>query len=96
MPDPFVFMTPSSWDKEGVKNHLALSCYNRADVIDTATVTQRQTAIQSTIGKATEQIGYTRGDYSTGMLGKIMPGGGAQITPDANAISTVSRLPGTP
>ena len=90
------FYKDGVWDKEGVKNHLALPCYNRADVIDTATVTQSQTAIQSTIGKATEQIGYTRGDYSTGMLGKIMPGGGTQITPDANAISTVSRLSGTP
>ena len=90
------FYKDGVWDKEGVKNHLALPCYNRADVIDTATVTRSQTAVASTIGKATEQIGYTRGDYSTGMLGKIMPGGGTQISPDPSKLSSVTRLQGAP
>jgi len=84
------------WNKEGVKNHLALPCYNRADVIDKATVTQSHTVIESTVGKATEQIGYTNNDYTTGLLGKIMPGGGTQITPDSKSISTVLRLKGAP
>ncbi|WP_220446267.1 hypothetical protein, partial [Microbulbifer harenosus] len=90
------FYKDGVWDREGVKNYLALPCYNRADVIDTATVTQPHTAVESTIGIATEQIGYTEGSYSTGMLGKIMSGGGSQITPDSKAISTVTRLTGTP
>jgi len=30
------------------------------------------------------------------MLGKIMPGGGKQITPDASKTSAVTRLTGTP
>jgi len=84
------------WDREGIKNYLALPCYNRADVIDATTVTKPQKALESTIGKATEQIGYTNGDHSTGMLSKIMPGKGRQITPDPSAIAPVTRLSGTP
>ncbi|MDH5653118.1 MAG: hypothetical protein OEZ39_14775 [Gammaproteobacteria bacterium] len=84
------------WDKEGVKNHLALPCMNRADVIDVAEVTAPQTAMESTVGVAREQIAYTKGDYSTGMMGKIMPGGGKQITPDPSKTSAVTRLTGTP
>lgn len=85
-----------NWDREGVKNYLALPCYNRADVIDTATVTEPHTAIESTIGKATEQIGYTKGDASTGMMEKAMSGGGTQITPNPSSISSVTRLSSTP
>ncbi len=84
------------WNKEGVKNYLSLPCMNRADVIDVATVTEDQQAIESTVGVAREQIGYTRDDYRTGMLGKIMPGGGKQITPDPSKTSAVTRLAGTP
>jgi len=84
------------WNKEGVKNFLALPCMNRADVIDVATVTEDQQAIESTVGIAREQIAYTRTDYSTGMLGKIMPGKGIQITPDPSKTSAVTRLTGTP
>lgn len=90
------FYKDGAWDREGVKNYLALPCSNRANVIDTATVAEPHTAVESTIGKATEQIAYTQDDYSTGMMGKIMPGGGTQVTPDTNAISQVSRLDGTP
>jgi hypothetical protein len=90
------FYKNGDWDKEGVKNYLALPCYNRADTIDTAEVTQKQFAIRSTIGLATEQIAYTNSDYTTGMMGKIMPGGGSQITPNAQHLSSVSRLKDTP
>ena len=85
-----------NWDREGVKNYLALPCMNRADVVDMAEVTAPQKAIESTVGIAREQIAYSRGDYSTGMLGKIMPGGGKQITPDPAKTSAVTRLTGTP
>jgi hypothetical protein len=90
------FYKDGQWDKEGVKNFLALPCYNRAEVIDTATVTKPHAAIESTIAKATEQIGYTKGDYSTGMIGKTMAGGGRQITPQMNSISAVTRVIETP
>jgi len=69
------------WDKEGVKNSLALPCFNRASDITTVEVTETTTVIQSNIGKARELVQYTdKSGYSTGMLGKIMPGGGKQIT----------------
>lgn len=84
------------WDKEGIKNYLALPCYNRADTIDITEVTKPQIAIRSKIGLATEQIAYINSDYTTGMMGKIMPGGGSQITPDAKCLSPVSRLKETP
>lgn len=84
------------WDKEGIKNHLALPCMNRADVIDVAEVTKPQVVLESTVGKAREQIAYTNADYTTGMLGKIMPGGGKQITPDPTKTSVVTRMKGTP
>ena len=69
---------------------------NRADVIDVAEVTKPQQAVLSTVGKAHEQIAYTKANYTTGMLGKIMPGGGTQIAPDPTKTSAVTRLKGTP
>ncbi|WP_198263757.1 type VI secretion system Vgr family protein [sulfur-oxidizing endosymbiont of Gigantopelta aegis] len=60
------------WDKEGVKNYLALPCFNQANSIDLMEVTQPTTGLQSTIGKATELIRYDAADgYTTGTLGKI-------------------------
>jgi len=84
------------WNKEGVKNHLALPCMNRADVIDVSKVTESHNGVESTVGVAREQVSYTKDNYSTDMMGKIMPGGGKQITPDSNKISSVTRLKGTP
>jgi len=84
------------WNKEGVKNHLSLPCMNRADVIDVVEVTESHKAIESTVGVAREQVAYSKDNYTTGMMGKIMPGGGKQITPDSNKISSVIRLKGTP
>ena len=90
------FYKDGSWDREGLKNYLALPCSNRADVIDTATVEKPHTVVESDIGKATEEIGYTREDHSTGMMAKIMSGGGTQMAPNPNALSEVNRLEGTP
>ncbi|MCF6258054.1 MAG: hypothetical protein L3K25_17445 [Gammaproteobacteria bacterium] len=50
------------------------------------------TGIQSKIGKATELLRYDGADgYTTGTLGKIMGGGGQQITLDT---SVLKLLPG--
>lgn len=69
------------WDKEGVKNYLALPCFNRATDITTVQVTQPTTGLTSTVVKARELVKYTDSSgYTTGMLGKIMGGGGQQIT----------------
>jgi len=80
------------WDKEGVKDYLALPCFNAANQIDVMEVTKPATGIQSTIGKATELLRYDGADgYTTGTLGKIMGGGGTQITLDTSALTL---LPG--
>jgi len=48
--------------------------------------------IQSTIGKATELLRYDGADdYTTGTIGKIMGGGGTQVTLDTSAFKL---LPG--
>ena len=71
-----------AWDREGVKGYLALPCYNSANDIVTATAKTDGSVIQTTIGKATEQLTYiTKGGDSLGTVGKIMGGGGTQITP---------------
>lgn len=80
------------WDKEGVKGYLALPCYNRADAIDVAELTQATTAVESKIGRATELIQYgNKNGSSTELMGKIMGGGGNQVTVNP---SVVKALPG--
>ncbi len=79
------------WDKEGVKDYLALPCFNAASSIDVMEVTEPTTGIQSTIGKATELLRYDGADgYTTGTIGKIMGGGGRQITLNT---ATLTLLP---
>ncbi len=54
-------------------------------------VTMPTTGIQSKIGKATELLRYDGADgYTTGTLGKIMGGGGQQITLDISALKLLS------
>ena len=75
------FFKNGQWDKEGVKNHLALPCFNRATDVTTVEITQPTTGLTSTVGKAREVLQYTdTSGYTTGPLGKIMGGGGKQIT----------------
>jgi len=79
------------WDKEGIKDYLALPCFNAASQIDVMEVTKPTTGIQSTIGKATELLRYDGADdYTTGTIGKIMGGGGRQITLDTSALKLLS------
>ena len=86
------FYKNGSWDKEGVKGYLALPCYNRANAINTVAITQPTTGVSSSIGRATELIKYTdKSGYTTGTLGKIMGGGGTQVTVVPTALK---RLPG--
>jgi len=80
------------WDKEGIKSYLALPCFNAASQIDVMEVIEPTTGIQSTIGKASELLRYDGVDgYTTGTIGKIMGGGGTQIT---LGTSTLKLLPG--
>lgn len=81
------FLNGGVLDKDGVKNHLALPCFNRVNSLDVVELTKKSTVVESTIGKASELIQYTDDSgYSTGLLGKIMPGGGTQITPDPSTL----------
>ncbi|BEU03748.1 hypothetical protein OAG1_25480 [Agarivorans sp. OAG1] len=77
----------TNWDHEGVKNSMALPCFNRANTIEEVMVTKDQSIVESTIGKATELIQYSEANkYDTGLLGKIMPGGGTQIAADPTTL----------
>jgi hypothetical protein len=86
------FLKEGSWDKEGLKNHLALPCYNRANTISAVEVTEETTFVQARVGKATELIQYSddRG-YTTGIMGKIMGGGGLQSTAKPSALQLLSK-----
>ncbi|MBL1278497.1 MAG: hypothetical protein COB30_020675 [Ectothiorhodospiraceae bacterium] len=86
------YFTQGHWDKEGVKDYLALPCFNSASTIDAIEVTKPTTGIQSTIGKATELLRYDGADgYTTGTLGKIMGGGGRQATLDPSALKLFGK-----
>ncbi|TDT43945.1 hypothetical protein DES49_0044 [Halospina denitrificans] len=78
-----------AWDREAVKNELALPCFNRADAIDIAEVTEPMNAVESEIGKATELISYTDSDGSTGLIPKMMSGGGTQLAPNPSKLKSV-------
>lgn len=79
------------WDKEGIKDYLALPCFNEASQIDVMEVTKPAIGVQSTIGKAAELIRYQGADdYTTGTLGKIMGGGGTQTTIDPSALKILT------
>jgi len=85
------FFRQGHWDREGVKGYLALPCFNRANDMITVELTESQTVVKSTIGKATELLKYTdENGYATGTLGKIMGGGGTQISPNARKLTLIS------
>gem|GEM_PF-4617488 len=86
------FYRDGVWDREGVKNFLALPCYNRANGLDIVKATRPASAVRATIGKATELIQYDDGSgYSTGLMGKIMAGGGDQLTPEPSALKLLTQ-----
>ncbi len=79
-------------DRERVKNYLALPCFNRANTIDVMEVTEETSGLKSTIGSATELLRYDGANgYNTGTYGKIMKGGGTQITLDASKIKLIPK-----
>jgi len=81
------FFRKGHWDREGVKGYLALPCFNRANEMITVELTEDQTVVKSTIGKATELLRYDGIDgYTTGIMSKTMNGGGIQIAPNARKL----------
>ncbi len=84
------FYKDGQWDRQGVKGYLALPCANRADSIVEAKVTKPQTALQSTIGPATENFSYVGADGQIQQQNLSMLGGGKQITPAVGTVQLVT------
>ena len=70
-----------AWDRQGVKNYLALSSCNRADGLVQAMVSEDHLGVKSTVGKATENVTYQAADGTVVPRALTLPGGGQQVTP---------------
>ena len=86
------FFKDGVWDREGVKDYLALPCFNRANSLDTVEVTKSTSVVEAKVGKATELIQYSDDSgYGTGLMGKLMSGGGDQITATPSALKLMPK-----
>ena len=85
------FHRKGHWDREGVKDYLALPCFNRADQIDVMEVTRPTDAVKADIGSASELLRYQdpASNYTTDLMPKEMPGGGSQVTIDQSALRVI-------
>ena len=79
------------WNKEGVKEYLALPCFNRVDTLYSSTVKEAHVGVQSEIGLATENITYRRGNEII-QKNKSMFGGGPQTSLNLNKMSGIAVL----
>jgi uncharacterized Zn-binding protein involved in type VI secretion len=83
-----------NWNSAGVKNELALPCYNQANAVYQGTLQQDGPLVRSTINPATETVTYM--DPSGAPLQtftRSMSGGGTQITPPLNGVGGIRELP---
>jgi uncharacterized Zn-binding protein involved in type VI secretion len=78
------------WDKQGVKDELALPCKNRADAISITTLKQDCKVLAAKINLAAENTFYYR-RYPDEVIEvpNIMPGGGAQRTPPQSVLGEI-------
>lgn len=79
-----------TWDRQGLKDYLALPCANQANNIVSTNVTADHTGLASTVNTATENITYVTSDGTAIPGYGIMPGGGAQTTPAIGKIGAIS------
>ena len=84
--------TTGEWDSAGVKNNLALPCYNDANTVYQGTLTSDQPLVQSTIGPAQETVTYGNPDGSSTVFSRTMTGGGVQIAPVKNGVGNIIRV----
>ena len=56
------FYRDGVWDRQGVKDYLALPCKNRADALDMVEVAEEHTLVKSTIVGAREKVRYIAED----------------------------------
>ena len=86
------FYRDGVWDRQGVKDYLALPCKNRADALDMVEVAEEHTLVKSTIVGARERVTYFGADGAVVELRHEMNGGGTQVFPDPNKLGEVRRL----
>ena len=84
---------PMVCDRQGVKNHLALPCYNRADGVVQGQVAATHLGVESTCGKATETVTYQAADGTVVPGAKALPGGGQQFTPGLGKVVPLGAKP---
>ena len=82
------------WDNAGVKNELALPCYNAADTVYQGQLTSDQTLVRSTVGQAQETVTYNNLDSSTTVFSRTMSGGGSQFAPINGGVGNITRVGG--
>ena len=69
------------WDRQGVKDYLALPCFNKADGLVQGVVSEDHVGVESTLGQATENVTYQAADGTVVPRDLALPGGGQQVTP---------------
>lgn len=90
------YQDPSTgkWDSPGIKNELALPCYNQADAVYQGRLTQDQTMVASTINPATESVTYVgRDGVELTKFERTMTGGGTQIAPANGTVGGIAEYP---
>jgi hypothetical protein len=78
-----------AWDRQGVKNELALPCANRADGIVEAKVLEDHVGVESTVGPATENVTYRAADGTVIERSLSLPGGGTQLSPGLGKVGPI-------
>ena len=86
--------TTGEWDSAGVKNSLALPCYNDASTVYQGKLASDQPLVGSTIGPAQETVTYANPDGTTTVFTRTMTGGGAQVAPIMNSVGNITRVGG--
>ena len=81
------------WNSAGVKNELALPCYNQANAIYRGTLSSDQPLVSSNIGKATETVRHVAADGSTiQRFTRTMTGGGTQVAPKLGGVGGIREV----
>ena len=86
--------TTGEWDSAGVKNNLALPCYNDANTVYQGELTSDQPLVNSTIGPAQETVTYANPDGTSSVFTRTMTGGGSQVAPVRGGVGNITRLGG--
>lgn len=86
------FKHGEQWDRQGVKDYLALPCFNKADGLVEGVVAEDHVGVASTVGRATENVTYRAADGTLVPRALTLPGGGQQVTPAPGMLVPVGGL----